>query len=514
MTLSELAAGVPSARVQAGGDTEICRVVQDSHEAGPGDLFVALRGLHVDSHDFAHAVARQGAAVALERDIALPPGTPALLLPDTRSGLGQLAAEVHGRPGRSLLMAAVTGTSGKTTVTHATAHILNEAGIPAGFLSTVAMDTGAGQVENLTGKTTIEAPALQENLARMVAAGKRAAVVETTSHALLQARVSGCEFDVCAVTNVGHDHLDYHPGWTAYLEAKAQVIDLCRQGWPKGIPKTAVLNRDDPSYEPLSRHRIEQRWTYSLEQEADLRAVDVRLSADSSRFRLVAGAEGADVELQFPARFNIANALAASGLCLALGVPVDVIAAGLSTFPGVAGRLEKVDLGQPFRIYVDFAHAAEALATTLSEVRAMTPGRVLAVFGATPRADHDSPGMGRAAAAWCDWFVITTDDPTDGDPEKVARDVEEGARWAGKRIGRDYEMEPDRRVAIRCAIAMARPGDAVVIAGKGHETWMLMEGRRKVPWDDRVEAAAGLRELGWSGHPSIDRGVEEAGGRA
>ena len=503
MKLSELGAGVPPARVLAGPETEVRRLVQDSRQAGPGDLFVAVRGLRVDGHDFASAAAAQGAAVALEHEVPLPAGTPTLILPDTCHRLGQLAAALNGRPARGLLMAGVTGTDGKTTVTHATAHVLNAAGLPTGFLSTVALDAGQGPADNLTGKTTIEAPALQEVLAAMLAAGKRAAVVETTSHALVQGRVSGCEFDVAAFTNVGHDHLDYHDGWEAYLEAKAGLIDLCLHGCFKGVSKTAVLNKDDGSYERLSGRPIERRLAYSLEREADLRAVDLQLGPESSRFRLLAGGQAAEVCLRVPARFNVANALCATGICVALGVPLDSIAAGLSSFPGVPGRLERVDLGQPFRVYVDFAHAAGALATTLAELRAVTPGRVFLVFGATPRADHDRPGMGEAAATWTDWFVITTDDPVDGDPVMAAREVEEGALAAGRRRGRDYEVEPDRRAAICRAVGLARAGDTVVLTGKGHETWMLVDDRRKEPWDDRVEAAAALRQAGWSSRAPI-----------
>lgn len=498
MKLSELASRVRGAEVESGPDAEVRQVVQDSRRAGPGDLFVAVSGQRVDGHDFVRQAAQQGSAVAIERSVTLTPGVPVLRLSDSRWALGGLAAELNNRPGRRLLVAGVTGTDGKTTVTHMAAHVLGISGVPAGFLSTVAFDRGAGAEDNLSGQTTMEAPEVQAALAGMVAAGKRAAVIETTSHALVQGRVSGCEFDVAAFTNIGRDHLDYHRGWDEYVQAKARLIDLCREGWSKGVPKTAVLNLDDVSHGRLSQRPIERRWTYSLEGEAHVRALDIRSSPNGSRFRLVAAGAHAEVNLRSPARFNVANALCAASVCLALGLPVDAVAAGLSDFPGVAGRLDQVDLGQPFRVYVDFAHAASSLAQTLSELRAVTLGRLFAVFGSTPRTDHDRPGMGRAAAEWADWFVITTDDPVDEDPAMSARDVEEGALSAGARRGVDYEIELDRRVAIREAIGLARPGDAVLLAGKGHERWMLMEGRRKEPWDDRVEAVVALRELGWA----------------
>lgn len=508
MRLAELAAGVPGARVEAGGEVDIQRVVQDSRRARPGDLFVAVRGLRVDGHDFAAQVASQGAAVALEREMPLPPGTPVLRLQNTRRGLGELAAEIHGRPARRLLVAGVTGTDGKTTVTHLAAHVLSHAGLPAGLMSTVAVDSGQGPADNDSGQSTTEAPEVQEALARMVAAGKRAAVMEATSHALVQDRVSACEFDVAAYTYVGHDHLDYHRSWDDYLAAKARLIDLCRDGWPKGLAKTAVLNRDDISFSRLRQLHIDRRWDYSLDQAADLRAVEVVPDQAGSRFRLVAAGGSADVRLPLPARFNVANALCAAGVCLALGVPLEEVAAGLSSFPGLRGRLEQVDRGQPFRVYIDFAHAAGALSSALTELRAVIPGRVLVVFGSTARSDHDRPGMGRAAAEGADWFVITTDDPVDEDPAAIAREVEAGASESGRRRDVDFEVELDRRAAIRRALARARPGDAVLLAGKGHERSMIVAGRQKLPWDERAEAEAALRELGWDRPVSINQGAE------
>jgi UDP-N-acetylmuramoyl-L-alanyl-D-glutamate--2,6-diaminopimelate ligase len=495
--LAELAAGVAGAVVESGGGREIGRILQDSRQAGAGDLFVALAGLHVDGHDFAAGAARRGAAVALQRPLPLPAGTAVLRLPDTRRGLAELAAELHGRPARRLLVAGVTGTDGKTTVTHLAAHALGHAGLPAGFLSTVAMDSGGGATDNDTGLSTTEAPAIQEALAGMVAAGRRVAVVEATSHALSQGRVVACELDVAAFTHVGHDHLDYHRTWEDYVAAKATLIDLCREGAAKGVAKTAVLNRDDASYPLLCRRAIGRRLDYSLEAGAELRAGDIELDHRGSSFRILAGDRSAKVRLALPARYNVANALCAAGICMALGVPLDEVAAGLSSFAGLRGRLEQVDLGQPFGVYIDYAHSAGSLGSALSELRAVTKGRVLAVFGANARADHDSRGMGSAAAQRSDWFVITTDDPVDLDPADLARQVETGATVSGARASAGYEIELDRRAAIRLALGRARPGDAVLLAGKGHERFMMLAGRRKQPWDERGEAEAALRDLGY-----------------
>jgi UDP-N-acetylmuramoyl-L-alanyl-D-glutamate--2,6-diaminopimelate ligase len=499
MKLGELAAGVPGARVDAGGDREVRRVTQDSRRAGPGDVFVAVRGLRVDGHEFARGAAERGAAVALERDVPLPGGTPVVRLPDTRLGLGELAAELHGRPARRLLVAGVTGTDGKTTVTHLAAHVLSAAGLPAGLLSTVAHDAGEGPRYNDSGQSTMEAPEVQAALASMVAAGRRAAVVEATSHALVQGRVAACEFDAAGFTHVGRDHLDYHATWDAYLEAKAGLIDLCRHGHDKGVAKTAVLNRDDAAaYGALRQRAIPRRWAYSFGPGAEVVATDLRDADGGTRFRLQLGGEAVETWLCLPARYNVANALCAAGLCLALGLTPRQVAGGIARFPGLPGRMERVDAGQPFRVYVDFAHAAEALASVLAELRrGGGGGRLLLVFGSTARSDHDRPGMGRAAAEGADWFVITTDDPVDEDPAAIAAEVEAGARAAGRTRGTDYELEPDRAAAIRRAIAMARPGDVVLLAGKGHERSMILAGHTE-PWNERAEAERALRSLGYT----------------
>ncbi|MGH7903517.1 MAG: UDP-N-acetylmuramoyl-L-alanyl-D-glutamate--2,6-diaminopimelate ligase [Candidatus Dormibacteraceae bacterium] len=495
MRLADLAAGVRDAAVVAGGEAEIAAVTQDSRRAAPGALFVAVRGARADGHSFAAAAAAAGAAVAFERPVALPAGTPCLRLPDTRTGLAELAAALQGRPSRRLLVAGVTGTDGKTTTTHMAAHLLEAAGLAAGALSTVAFTLGGEAADNPTGLTTADAVEVQGQLARMAAAGARAAVVEATSHALVQGRVAACDFDVAAFTHVGRDHLDYHATWEEYLAAKARLIDLCAAGWRKGVPKTAILNRDDEaSWEALAGRPIERRWSYSIRPgtAADLRAEEVECGAAGCRFRLRAGAGAAPVSLSMPARFNVSNALCAAGIGVALGLDLEAVAAGLSTFPGVRGRLEAVDLGQPFRVYVDFAHAAGALATALAELRPLTAGRLLAVFGSTARSDHDRPGMGRAAATGADRFWITTDDPLDEDPATIAGEVAAGAAGAEDR----FEIVLDRRQAIRRALALAGPGDAVLLAGKGHERTMITA-QGKGPWDERAEAEAALRELGF-----------------
>jgi UDP-N-acetylmuramoyl-L-alanyl-D-glutamate--2,6-diaminopimelate ligase len=492
MKLGELARGVPGGAVEGNGDVEVSGIAYDSRRVNRGDLFVAVSGINADGHSYAADAIKSGAAaVAIERPVDLPPGTPVLRVPSTRSGLAEIAAEFYGRPSRHLYVAGITGTDGKTTVTHMSEHVLMAGGIVAGAMSTVAFSVKGAEIDNTSGQTTTEAPQVQDWLRRMVDAGVQCAVIETTSHALVQDRVLACDFDVAAFTNVGHDHLDYHATWEAYLEAKARLIDLAASGADKGIEKTAVLNRDDPSFDRLSRRPISRRWTYGLTTASDLHPLDLSMTATGSRFRLKTPLGETEVTLAVPARFNVYNALCAAGVCLAVGVPIDEIGPGLAGFDGVRGRLERVDLGQDFSVFIDFAHSAGALASALAELRPYTRGRLIAVFGSTARSDHDRPGMGKAAADLADFFVITTDDPLREDPMEIARDVQSGA--AGKAPGRDYEIVIDRRAAIRRAIDVAKPGDTVLLAGKGHERTMQMAAGAE-PWDERAEAEAAIKD--------------------
>jgi UDP-N-acetylmuramoyl-L-alanyl-D-glutamate--2,6-diaminopimelate ligase len=491
--LGELAAAV-GARAEQGAAVEIRRVVHDSRQAGAGDLFVAVRGLHVDGHDFAAAAAAQGAAVAVERPVDVPAEAPRLRVPDTRAGLAELSAALHGRPGRDLAMVGVTGTSGKTTTTHLIAHTLEQAGHPAGFLSTVSVQAGGRSQDNPSGRTTMESSEVQEWLARIRDGGARAAVVESTSHALDQGRVAACEFDIGAVTNVGSDHLDYHGTRERYVRAKARLLELCAGAAHKGVPKTAVLNRDDRSFGELAAYPIARRMTYAIDHDADVRAVDLaRLEGGGTAFGLRTPAGTAPVTLQLPGRFNVSNALCAATCCLALGLTAGEVAAGLASFGGVRGRLQPVDAGQPFQVLVDFASTAHELSTVLPQVRELLAGRLIVVVGPTGRSDHDRPRMGRAVAEHADFFVITTDDPVGEDPAELARQMETGAQ--GQRRGVDYEIELDRAAAIRRALAAAEAGDTVLLAGKGHERTLLLAGG-PVPWDDHSEAEAAMRALG------------------
>ncbi len=492
MKLWQLVQGVPGASLEGDGEVEVSGVQYDSRHVRPGDLFVAVPGLHADGHVFiADAIKAGAVAVGIQPDAVAPAGVPKVRMQSTRTGLAEAAAEFYGRPSRQLKLAGITGTDGKTTTTHMAEHVLEMSGIVAGAMSTVSYRVRGVETDNVSGQTTTEAPQIQAWLRSMVDAGAQYAVIETTSHALVQERVAACEFDVAAFTNVGHDHLDYHATWDDYLEAKARLIDITGRSVEKGIEKTAVLNHDDASYEKLSRRSISRRWSYGFTSAADFQPLDIAMTGTGSSFRLRTPQGETYIDLHVPARFNVYNAMCAAAVCLALGVPLESIGAGLASFEGVRGRLERVDLGQPFSVFIDFAHSAGALASALAELRPFTKGRLIAVFGATARSDHDRPGMGRSAAQFADFFIITTDDPLTEDPAEIAREVQEGAM--GKAPGHDYEIVIDRTAAIRRAIELAQPGDTVLLAGKGHERTMRTA-KGSEPWDERAEAEAAIRE--------------------
>ncbi|TMC84934.1 MAG: hypothetical protein E6J06_05190 [Chloroflexi bacterium] len=286
MRLDELARGAGAA-LEGNPEVEVTGIAYDSRRVGPGDLFVAVQGLRVDGHHYiADAVAKGAAAVAVEATVKVPAGVTAVRMASTRIGLAELSAEFYGRPSRSLKLAGITGTDGKTTVTHMAEHVLQASGMVAGAMSTVSFKISGREVDNTSGQTTNEAPEVQAWLARMVEAGAACAVIETTSHALVQERVRACEFDVAAFTNVGHDHIDYHATWEDYLEAKARLIDLTAQAAHKGIEKTAVLNRDDRSYERLAGRPIPRRWTYGMTTASDLHPLELAITGSGSRFRM------------------------------------------------------------------------------------------------------------------------------------------------------------------------------------------------------------------------------------
>jgi UDP-N-acetylmuramoyl-L-alanyl-D-glutamate--2,6-diaminopimelate ligase len=398
-------------------------------------------------------------------------------------------------PSRAMTVIGVTGTDGKTTTTTMIQQMLVGAGRQAGSMSTVDIRLGDAVDLNDSRQTTLESLEVQQQLARMRGSGLRYAVLETSSHGLALQRVVGVDYDVAVFTNIAHEHLDFHKTIEAYREAKAQLVDLTQASAPKSLPKTAILNRDDPSYAYLVNRPIAMRITYGIQLDADLKADRVEATAEGLRLDASTPLGALSVRLKLSGRWNAANALAAAATGIAVGLSLDEVRQGLESFSGVSGRMERVDLGQPFAVVIDYAHTPQSLEKVLRELRPITRGKLIAVFGSAGDRDREKrPWMGEIAARLSDFAVFTNEDPREEDPMTILSEIAAGADEVGWTEGENYARIEDRREGIAHAVRRAAPGDTILLAGKGHERSILM-GRGKQPWDERAAAEAAIRGL-------------------
>ncbi len=476
-----------SLAVPTAGSVAVTGITHDSHEVRPGDLYAAMPGSRHHGSSFAAEVARAGAVAALTdpagQQACEAAGLATLVVPNPRGVLGELAAWIYGHPARRLLTLGVTGTNGKTTVTHLMDGGLRAAGHTVGLLGTVG--TRVGDEWLATARTTPEATEVHALLGVMADRGCTAVAMEVSSHAMSLGRVDGVAFDVVAFTNLSQDHLDFHTGMEDYYAAKASLFTLAHA-------RTGVVCVDDA-------------WGRRLAAEADLpvatcsaggadahwRAVEVELRPEGSSF-VALGPQGqsASCSVRLPGAFNVANALVAVAALAAAGVPLADAARGVGQVDGVPGRMERIDVGQPYLALVDYAHTPEALETLLVSLRAVTPGRLIVVFGAGGDRDRGKrPLMGAAAAQCADVVVLTSDNPRSEDPLAILAALEQGARESA--AGALVRVVPDRGEAIDAATSMAGPGDTVVVAGKGHEQGQEAAGQVR-PFDDRVALRAAV----------------------
>jgi UDP-N-acetylmuramoyl-L-alanyl-D-glutamate--2,6-diaminopimelate ligase len=451
-------AALPSAVVRGDGQISIGGVTHDSRQVRDGAMFCCIRGGTSDGHSFAAAAVEAGAAALLvDHPLDLPVAQ--VVVPDTRRAMGLLAASFWQHPSRSLVLVGVTGTNGKTTTTQLIAAILAEAGMPTGVIGT------------LTGKyTTPESPDLQAQLAQFVQDGKRAVVMEVSSHALALHRVAGCRFAMAVFTNLGRDHLDLHGSVERYFAAKASLFE-------SDLSERGVANVDDPHGQLLVDGAGIPMKGFSKQELADL---VITPTSHSYRWR------DQSVRVGMGGAFNAMNSLAAATAASELGVEPEVIARGLAAAGTVPGRFEPVHAGQVFDVIVDFAHTPDGLREALTAARAAASGgRVIAVFGCGGDRDREKrPEMGAVAAELADHVVVTSDNPRSEDPQEIINAIIQG-------VPGDYRdhvvSEPDRRRAFAAAFQVAGAGDVIVIAGKGHESTQTI-GDLVVPFDDRVVA--------------------------
>jgi len=484
---------------------EVRGVAHDSREAGRGSLFVAIPGLHVDGHDYVAAAAERGAAATVvERPL---PGLPIaqLIVDATRPALAAAATWWYGDPSHELAVIGITGTDGKTTTSFLAVAALEAAGVRTGMTGTAATRIGGVQAANEAHATTPEAPELQLALRAMAAAGDRAAVVETTSHGLALGRVDGIAYDVAVFTNLTHEHLELHGTWEAYRDAKLSLFERLAPHIPKplGWPAVAIVNADDPSagaFAGVAQEAGARTLTYGTDPAADIHAT--RVEEDASRLRIAydAPSGSATVDLQLVGRFNVHNALAVVALGEGIGLDPSAVRDGLAGLPVVPGRMERVEVGQPFGVIVDFAHSPaslQAVLDLLAPLAASRGGGLIAVFGSAGERDTAKrPQMGRIAGERARIVVVTDEDPRGEDRQVILDAIAGGAEAAGKRRDHDLLVIGDRRAAIEAAVERARPGDIVLLAGKGHEQAILgPDGAR--PWNEREEAVAALHRAGY-----------------
>ncbi|MDA0352333.1 MAG: UDP-N-acetylmuramoyl-L-alanyl-D-glutamate--2,6-diaminopimelate ligase [Chloroflexi bacterium] len=478
----------------------IRRVQLDSRAVEAGDLFVCIPGERADGHDFAARAVEAGAVAlvaATDRAEGLRNlGVPVVGVPSPRVALAAIAAAHEGYPGRALTVVGITGTDGKSTTAFLTLAALEAAGLAAGLLSTIESRIRGEVVPIEARLTTQEAPVVQRLLGDMVAAGCTHAVVEATSHGLALHRLDHCYFDVGVLTNVTPDHLDFHGTFESYRKAKGALFEMLNDQ-PHGAPqRTAVLNRDDPNWQYFAARTKARVVTYGVDNEdADVRIADVMAWSDGSTFSLTAGDDDIEASVRLPGEFNVSNAAAAITAAAALNLEIEQVAAGVAACPGVPGRMERIT-GAPFDVIVDYAHTPEAMRRVLGTLRDVVDGRLVVLFGCAGERSRDRrTGLGAVAAELADYVVLTEEDPRSEPSEQIIEEIAQALIAAGASEGASegatsgcaFERVTDRRDAIARALEIARPGDLLLLAGKGHER-SIERADGAHPWDDRAVA--------------------------
>lgn len=490
-TVRELFHVLKPVKIQGNLDTPVWGLAYDSRQVKSGYLFVARRGFKEDGHQYIPAALQNGAgALVVEREECLVPEIPGAVVEDARQSLAALSAFFYGYPSHSLTVVGVTGTKGKTTTTHLIEHVLTQAGIKTGLIGTLYSRIGE---ETVGAKlTTPESLDLQKTLAAMKQKGATHVVMEVASHAIELSRVDYVRFAGAAFTNLGQDHLDFHETRENYRAAKIKLFT----GKPEGAllrPGFSVINMDDRESAYFLNVAGEQAITYGLQERANIRAKNIDLTPAGAAFTVATPEGHYPVRLKLHGLFSVYNALCAFGVCRALKIPPVTIVNAFASFEGVPGRFEKVDAGQNFAVLVDFAHTPDSLENALKTARGFTGNKLRVVFGCGGDRDRSKrPVMGRIAGIYADDVVVTSDNPRSEEPEAIIAEIMAGLTESRAMV----EAVTDRREAIRRAISRAEPGDVVLIAGKGHETYQIFK-NHTIHFDDREEARAVLKELGY-----------------
>lgn len=485
-------------------DVPVTGIVYDSRDAERGSLFVAMGGVHTDGARYIQDAARRGAIAVLHGPgtVAVAEGFTAVQVDNPRTALSPIAAAFYGHPSREICVIGVTGTDGKSSTVWFIDQLLTMAGRRSGFLSTVSFKTSDTIEKNPFRQSTPEASEIHSMLRGMVDIGKEFSIVEATSHGLSARmnRLGDVQFDAAVLTNVTHEHLEFHGSFEQYRSDKANLFRALSPTAEKKVrsPRFAVVNADDPSAAYFRAAAAVPVYDYSIHASADLAACAVRSDIAGTTCALRFGGREAGARINIPGPFWVENSTAA---CLTVAKILDIDPLSLTPLLGrltsVPGRMDYVSLGQPFAVIVDYAHTPGAFGKLFPWVRAHTPGRVTAVFGSAGERDPAKrPMQGKVAAELCDVLVITEEDRRGEDTMAIIEQIEAGC--TGKSRGEDLFLVPDRREAIRLAVSRAHPGDTVLLLGKGHEG-SIIGPSGPAPWDERAEAEKALRALGYGG---------------
>ena len=492
-------------------DTPINKITFDSRKVEKNDLFIAISGEYFDGHDYiSKAIQQSATAIMGEREITNLPIS-YIQVENARQALAHLAAAYYDYPSQHLTMIGITGTDGKTTTANFLYQILRTAGVKAGMISTVNAIIGDEVLDTGFHVTTPDALDTQRYLAQMRAAGLTHVILETTSHGWAQYRVDACNFDIGIITNITHEHLDYHGSYEAYRAAKGRLFESLGDTVDKGLDtrRMAILNRDDQSFDYLSRLALFPKLAYGMDASSAPRAVDIRYLPDGIEFAIDGNAPQrkgfspykVKTKINLAGGYNISNALAAfSAAVYGLGIAPETASKGISALKGIPGRMERIDMGQKFTAIVDFAHTPNALKGAIQSAREMTEGRVIALFGSAGLRDKEKRRlMAEISAEWADLTVLTAEDPRTESLREILSEMAEGAIDKGGTENESFWRVEDRGAAIEFALQLAKPDDIVLICGKGHEQSMCF-GETEYAWDDRIATRAALgRFLGEDG---------------
>ncbi|WP_028547582.1 UDP-N-acetylmuramoyl-L-alanyl-D-glutamate--2,6-diaminopimelate ligase [Paenibacillus sp. UNC451MF] len=481
-------------RIEGDDTVEITGIQMDSRNIRPGELFVCIPGVDgilEDRHPFVQDAVSQGAAaLVVEREVDADAGIPRVCVKDARYALASLSALYYDFPSRRMKVIGITGTNGKTTTSHLIDHLLRHQGLTTGIMGNIFTRIGSEKVT--FANNTQEPPDLQRNLRKMADMHTDYCVMEVTSQGLDLGRVIGTRFRTAVFTNLTQDHLDYHHTMEAYKEAKGRLFArLGNAAGPEG--SFAVLNADDAASEYFRKQTAAQVITYGISKDADVTATDIRLTSAGTECTVSFRGKSERVQLPLVGLFNVYNMLAAFSTLLIEGISLTSLAEGIKKMKPVKGRMEMVDAGQNFAVFIDYAHTPDGLEESLRTVREFARGKVIVVFGCGGDRDRAKrPVMGSIAGRYCDRIILTSDNPRNENPTTIMLDIRQGLEASGLSVDR-YEMIEDRNEGIRRAIQWADLDDVVIVAGKGHETYQIIRGRSH-PFDDRQVVLEALAE--------------------